>query len=155
MTENLVALAYGSNLGDRTVNINRAVELLKQEGFDVIKVSEPMESQPVDCIAGSGIFLNGAIAGKWSGTSQELLALCQKIEKMLGRKEIREINSPRPIDLDILLFGREVIKEENLTVPHPRMNERDFVMLPLNEVAYDWVIPTSGCTVSEAARKFL
>ena len=75
------------------------------------------------------------------------------MKNILGRKEIREVNSPRPIDLDILLFGEEIIKSDKLTVPHPRMLNRDFVMLPLNEIASDWVIPGSGCYSSRSSKE--
>ena len=81
MAEKLVALAYGSNLGDREENISQAVKLLKKFGFKVSKVSEPVVSEPVDCTPGSGVFLNGALIGTWSNSESQLLKLCQKVEK--------------------------------------------------------------------------
>lgn len=154
MVERPVALAFGSNLGDREENISLAVNLLKCGGFIISATSEFMTSEPVDCTSGSGIFLNGAITGKWSGTAFELLDLCQSIEMQLGRQQVREINSPRPIDLDILLFGEDLVKSELLTVPHPRMHHRDFVILPLSQIAPDWYIPGIGRKVSELAEDF-
>ena len=154
MAENKVALAFGTNLGDKKQNISQALNYLVDGGFKIIAVSSSMESDPVDCTPESGIFLNGALTGLWKGTVKELLELCQNIELTMGRKMKREINSPRPIDLDILLFGEDEIDCPGLQVPHPRMHIRDFVMLPLSEVASDWFVPVIGKKVSVIAENF-
>lgn len=154
MNKKPVALAFGSNLGDRRKNIEESFGLLSEGGFEIEQISDCVESAPVDCTPDSGIFLNGALTGRWQGSADELLELCQNIEKQMGRKEVREINSPRPIDLDILLFGTEVINKENLVVPHERMHLRDFVMLPLNEIAPDWEVSGMNKKVCEIAGKF-
>lgn len=146
-----VAIAYGSNLGDRESNISRALDLLAKGGFTISAVSDPVTSEPVDCTPESGIFLNGALTGTWNSSVNELLSLCQEIEIELGRMEVREINSPRPVDLDILLVEDMKIDEEFLKVPHPRMHLRDFVMSPLSEIAPDWVHPGLGKKVHEIA----
>ena len=148
-----VALGLGSNLGNREANIFAALELLQQCGFTDQQVSSLVSSEPVDCPEGSGEFLNGAATGVWKGAARDLMEVCQRIEKELGRPEVREINSPRPVDLDILLFGDEIVSEEDLVVPHPRMSERDFVMKPLAEIAKDWIIPDSGITVESKAEE--
>ena len=150
-----VALAFGSNLGDREENILLAVLKLEENGFRNISCSSSMVSEPVDCPEGSGEFFNGSLTGEWSGSCRDLLILCQKIEKELGRPGVREVNAPRPIDLDILLFAEEVYSEVDLKVPHERMLVRDFVMLPLAEVAADWIIPGQNATVKECLEPFL
>ena len=103
MNELTVAIAYGSNLGKREANISHALNLLEKGGFRILAVSDSVSSEPVDCTPDSGIFLNGALTGTWNSSVNELLSLCQEIEIKLGRMEVREINSPRPVDLDILL----------------------------------------------------
>ncbi|MCM8536101.1 MAG: 2-amino-4-hydroxy-6-hydroxymethyldihydropteridine diphosphokinase [Lentisphaeraceae bacterium] len=149
---NKVALAFGSNLGDRAQMIKAAIEQLELHGFHVQKVSKNYSSTPVDCPVDSGDFLNGALIGKWKGTCRELLSVCQEIEQELGRLTIREINSPRPIDLDILLFNEEIYDEKDLVVPHQRMHLRDFVLEPLAEVASDWFIPTLKTSVENCLK---
>jgi 2-amino-4-hydroxy-6-hydroxymethyldihydropteridine diphosphokinase len=150
-----MALGLGSNLGDRQKNINKAVELLTLGGVHEICISKLVESEPVDCPDGSGLYLNGALSALWSGSCRQLLILCQQVEQSLGRPQVREVNSPRPIDIDILLFGSESFCESDLIVPHPRMLNRDFVMTPLAEVAGSWIIPNKGITVKQAAKEFL
>jgi 2-amino-4-hydroxy-6-hydroxymethyldihydropteridine diphosphokinase len=153
MDRKKVALGLGSNLGNRQKNINEAIRLLKFEGLHDVVVSTMMRSAPVDCPEGAGEFLNGAVCGEWANSCQDLLIICQKIEKMLGRPEIRGINSPRPVDIDILLFGNEIYNDASLVVPHPRMMERDFVLKPLSEIAGDWVIPEKQVNVSAAVKE--
>lgn len=149
MSYKKVALAYGSNLGDRYKNIELAISKLKENGVENIVSSKPMKSEPVDCPSGSGEFLNGALVGEWSGTCKELMLTCQMIEREMGRSEVREINAPRFMDLDILLFGDESYELPDLQVPHARMFERDFVIMPLAEVAADWILPGVNCTVGQ------
>jgi 2-amino-4-hydroxy-6-hydroxymethyldihydropteridine diphosphokinase len=148
-----VALGLGSNLGNRQENIDEAIRLLKLEGLKDVVVSEMICSEPVDCPDEAEEFLNGAACGEWPSSCENLLISCQKIEHMLGRPAVREINSPRPIDIDILLFGEEIYNENNLVVPHPRMMERDFVLKPLSEIAGDWVIPEKHVSVRAAAKE--
>ena len=150
-----VALALGSNLGNCQQNIEDALVLLEDSGFELLVVSRMMSSEPLDCPDGSGVFLNGALTGRWAGGCRELMELCQKIEKQLGRPESRVVNAPRPVDIDILLFGELQICEVDLVVPHIRMFERDFVMLPLNEIASEWNVPGKDETVKELSRKFI
>lgn len=137
----LVALAYGSNLdrpcGSRQANIVRALELLQQGGFRLEGVSDALPSHPVDCPPGSEDFLNGVCLGRWSSSPLALLHLCQDIEIRLGRapKGQRALNAPRPIDLDIILFGDLVLDDADLVIPHPRAASRDFVLAPLRSLA--------------------
>ncbi|MEN9362137.1 MAG: 2-amino-4-hydroxy-6-hydroxymethyldihydropteridine diphosphokinase [Verrucomicrobiota bacterium] len=140
MIPELVILAYGSNLaapcGSREANIAEAMRLLGEGGFRIDQISAPLASAPVDCPSGSGDFLNGVCSGFWEGSPRQLMELCQEIESRLGRvtRSEREINAPRPIDLDIILFGDLVLNEPDLVIPHPRAHQRDFVMLPLQSL---------------------
>jgi len=128
-------IALGSNVGDRSKNINLALEYLKQDpAVKVLKVSSLIETEPFDCLPQSK-FLNGVVKLETGYTAQELLKRLQEIEVRLGRKMLRPKNHPRTIDLDILLYGDLKIDEEGLKVPHPRMGEREFVTLPLREIA--------------------
>ena len=149
MSYKRVALAYGSNLGDRNKNIELAISKLRESGLKNIVSSSYVKSDPVDCPEGSGEFFNGALVGEWAGSCRQLMMKCQKIEIEMGRKRIREVNAPRPIDLDILLFEEELHDDPDLKVPHPRMLKRDFVMEPLREVAADWILPELNCTVGQ------
>lgn len=120
-------------MGDRYKNLVDAVHLLKEEtGIVLVKSSSIYETVPVGYTEQDD-FLNMVISIKTTLTPYELLEVCLRIEKDLGRK--REIKwGPRIIDLDILLYNQENIEAENLVVPHPRMNERAFVMAPLLEI---------------------
>jgi 2-amino-4-hydroxy-6-hydroxymethyldihydropteridine diphosphokinase len=131
MTEAYIAV--GSNLGDRKGYIENAVELLKRsERIKVDKVSTLYETDPVGGPA-QGRFLNGAIKIETDLSCRDLLNRLMDIEDMLGRKREAE-NGPRTIDLDILTYGDLHIEEPDLIVPHPRMNEREFVMRPLSDI---------------------
>lgn len=130
----IVYIAFGSNLGNREDNIERAISIMRDSpSFDIIKVSSYLETDPIGGPDGQGKYLNGVIKLKTSLSPHELLKFLNKIENDLGR--IRTVrNGPRPIDLDILLYGQEKINTPDLTIPHPRMHERDFVLIPLKEI---------------------
>ena len=148
-----IAFALGSNLGDRQANFHEALYALGQAGLTNIKLASPISSSPVDCPDGSEDFLNSAGIAQTNLEAIELLNLFQRIELEIGRlpKDQRVINAPRPIDIDILLYEDLVMNTERLTIPHPRMCERDFVIDPLAEVAADWSIPSMNKTVQEAS----
>ena len=142
-----VALALGSNLGDRQAFFDFALERLKEEGFQDIRFASAVESEPMDCPEGSTTYLNSSVVGYWSGTALELLDLCLKIEYEAGRRRTGVINESRFLDIDLLLFGDEIYDSPKLTVPHPRMCERDFVLGPLAELVPTWLIPGKEKTV--------
>lgn len=133
MSRNLAYLAIGSNIEDRFSHIKNAIFLLaKENDIEVVNTSSIYETEPVG-YENQDSFLNMVIVVKTGLSPQELLKLCLKIEKDLGRK--REILwGPRTLDLDILLFNHENIETEELKVPHPRMHQRAFVMIPLLEI---------------------
>ena len=132
-----VYLALGSNMGDRPANIQKAIELLNSSKITVKKISSIIETEP----AGGppqDKYLNGVIEVTTTLTPFELLKTAQSIEKKLGRKKT-VCNAPRPIDIDILFYDQKKIQTPELTIPHPRMLNREFVMRPLSEIAPDLV----------------
>ncbi|HCG4536053.1 2-amino-4-hydroxy-6-hydroxymethyldihydropteridine diphosphokinase [Ureibacillus chungkukjangi] len=131
---NNVYLSLGTNIGDREQNLKLAVQLLKNKsGITLTSVSSIYETAPVGYIE-QPAFLNIALAIQTTHSALETLQICQSVENELGR--VREIRwGPRIIDLDILLYNNDNIEVENLIVPHPRMFERAFVLVPLLEIA--------------------
>ena len=130
-----IAVAYlgiGSNVGDRQKNIKTAVDLLRTFEIRVLKISSIIETDPVGGPS-QDKFLNGVLKIETFWSPQELLQVLQTIEKRLGRVKT-VINGPRTIDLDILLYDDIKITTPELTIPHPRMWAREFVIKPLREV---------------------
>ena len=126
-------LGIGSNLGNRRKNIELAIEQLKKtNGIKISKISQLYETEPVGGPP-QGKFLNGAIEIEISLSPQTLLRKLKKIEFNLGRKRTVK-DGPRTIDLDILTYGDLRIEEEGLKIPHPKMQEREFVLKPLREI---------------------
>ncbi|MCR8855519.1 2-amino-4-hydroxy-6-hydroxymethyldihydropteridine diphosphokinase [Lysinibacillus fusiformis] len=128
-----VYLSIGTNMGERYENLQQAVALLREkENIEVVRVSSVYETAAVG-YTDQADFLNMAVHLKTDVSSTEMLKICQSIEQELGR--VREFRwGPRIIDLDILLYNHENIETENLLVPHPRMYERAFVLVPLVEI---------------------
>ncbi|MCH8473685.1 MAG: 2-amino-4-hydroxy-6-hydroxymethyldihydropteridine diphosphokinase [Opitutales bacterium] len=130
-----VLIAFGSNLGNRRKNLEWALQQLsKCEGVSCLHASSFQETEPVG-YAEQPRFLNGAVFLNFHGSVQELLALLQAIEKVAG-KATPFPNGPRTLDLDIIFFGSLVHSAPDLTVPHPRWAERNFVVEPLQEIAH-------------------
>ncbi len=144
-----IALGLGSNLGDRVENIRDAVARLSERGVMEAAVSSLIETEAVGCPPGAPDFLNAAVVGRWKGTTEALLDVCQGIEQELGRPADHGVNQSRTIDIDILLVGDLELTTSRLTVPHPRLTQRRFVLEPLAEIAPDWIVPGTGSTVSE------
>jgi 2-amino-4-hydroxy-6-hydroxymethyldihydropteridine diphosphokinase len=141
-----VYLSLGSNLGDRTKNLQAALERLRKLG-DIAAVSSVYETVPVGLLA-QPAFLNCALALETDLMPKQFLAQTRRIEEQLGRRrsslvagyrtaspESQPRKGPRRIDIDILLFGRTVMDTPSLTIPHPAMHERRFVLEPLAEIA--------------------
>jgi 2-amino-4-hydroxy-6-hydroxymethyldihydropteridine diphosphokinase len=130
-------LGLGSNQGDRKRLIRRALENINAlPGTRVLKVSSMIETRPVGGPPGQGLYLNACAKVSTSLSCRTLLNSLKKIERTLGRIPCSVRNAPRPIDIDILLFGGLTLKSRLLTIPHPRMFSRDFVLRPLREVIW-------------------
>lgn len=139
-------IAFGSNIGSREQNIRNAIRSL-EEKCKILNISSLYETEPM-YYENQDRFLNGVLKVQTYLTPQELLEFILSTEAKLGR--VRTIkNMPRTIDLDILFYGDQVIKEENLIVPHPKIQERGFVLIPLNQIEPDLVHPVLQKTVKE------
>lgn len=146
-------VALGSNLGDSLGLLLQAFERLQAMSRMPIRRSSLWRSKPVSCPPGSPDFLNAvcALAPLPDETPESLLAKLQELERAFGRQPKRVLNEPRPLDLDLIAFGREVRNTELFTLPHPRASEREFVLLPLSELAPRLVLPGQNRTVEELA----
>jgi len=141
-----VILALGSNLGDRCANLRQALEEISAQ-VSIDKTSSIYETPPWGYIE-QPIFLNQVLSGWTSLNPTELLVFLKGIERKMGRVKNFK-NGPRLMDIDILLFGKQIVNTETLVIPHPRMLERGFVMLPLSEIEPDLIIPGTNKSVSE------
>jgi 2-amino-4-hydroxy-6-hydroxymethyldihydropteridine diphosphokinase len=146
--DNPAAVALGSNLGDRRAAILGAIDALAHSpGVRLIGVSSIHETRPISPIP-QGLYLNAAVTLRSSLPPRDLLGLLFTIERSFGRDRAREQRwGPRTLDLDLLLYADRIIEEPGLTIPHPRLHERLFVLDPLAEIAPDWVVPSLGRTV--------
>ena len=138
-----VYLSLGSNLGDREANLRAALERLEPR-----RVSPIYETSPVDFTA-QPFFLNMVVEAETDLMPQQYLAKTQRIERELGRVRGVPAKGPRSIDIDILMFDTRLIHSVNLEVPHPRLHERRFVLVPLADLAPDLRHPVTGRSVRE------
>jgi 2-amino-4-hydroxy-6-hydroxymethyldihydropteridine diphosphokinase len=136
-------VALGSNLGDSAAILREAMERLQQFSAAPLKRSSLWLSTPVDCPPGSPRFVNAVVAmtPKPDETPESLLLRLQALERDFGRRPKKILNEPRPLDLDLIAFGAEVRANEQLTLPHPRVHLRRFVLEPLAEIAPNLVLP--------------
>ena len=151
MHRETVFIGFGSNVGDRVDFCDRAVTLLSLlPHSQVVGVSLLYETEPVNDHAqpGDGWFLNGVVQLETDVTPKSLLAILREIECSLGRDEENR-SGPRTIDLDILFYGQRIIKEPDLVVPHPRLHQRRFVLMPLSELDPLFQHPLLERTVSQ------
>jgi 2-amino-4-hydroxy-6-hydroxymethyldihydropteridine diphosphokinase len=142
-----VYLSLGCNVGDRPKNLQDALAALPKSGVNVKRMSSVYETEPVDYLD-QPWFLNMAVEAETELAPATLLQRLRGIEAQMGSKK-QIAKGPRLIDMDILLFGNEVIDTPDLQVPHPRMHLRRFVLQPLSEIAPNVRHPQSGLTVSE------
>jgi 2-amino-4-hydroxy-6-hydroxymethyldihydropteridine diphosphokinase len=142
-----VYLSLGSNLGDRAKNLRDAIAALRKVGIDVKRISSMYETEPVDYLDQSW-FVNMALEVETELAPPALLQALRGIETQMGSKKLIA-KGPRLIDMDVLLYGNEVIDTPELQIPHPRMHLRRFVLEPLAEIAPNVRHPVSGLSVSE------
>jgi 2-amino-4-hydroxy-6-hydroxymethyldihydropteridine diphosphokinase len=147
-------IALGSNLGNPTDLVRRAIEQLQLLSDQPLLKSSLWQSTPVDCPPGSPPFVNAVVglAPRTAETPATLLRQLQKLEKKFGRRPKKILNEPRPLDLDLIAFGSQTMNSPNLILPHPRAHLRRFVLQPLSEIAPDFVFPGQTKTVRQLSR---
>ena len=138
-----IYIAFGANLSNPKTTFLKAFEALEDKGVKVTQRSGLWQSPSWPPGKGHPDYLNGAAEIDFAGISIDLLEILMDVEQGLGR-ERSERNAPRTLDLDILDFKGEVLSLERLTLPHPRMFTRGFVLFPLHQIAPEWVDPQSG-----------
>lgn len=144
---NIVYISFGSNIGDREKAIEEALDLIDQNQMKITKRSDIYETEPYG-YTDQPVFLNGAVEVETKLTCREVLERLLSIEKEVGR--VRKFKwGPRLIDLDIIFFNDEIYDEEDLKVPHTDMQNRDFVLKPLNELCPDIIHPVLKKTIKE------
>ena len=143
-------IALGSNLDDPRHQLLEAIRRMRIAGLQVYSIAPFVETHPVG-FASEHLFLNSVVAVHTVATPEELLAQLQEIEREMGRRHKSHdgIYSDRVIDLDILIYDQRVVTTPELTIPHPRMCERAFVLQPLSYIAPELTIPTTGTTVTQ------
>ena len=144
-------IALGSNLGESREVIRRAMERLQGLSDEPLAKSSLWETTPVDCPAGSPMFVN-AVAGlrlRPGETPESLMGKLKLLEQEFGRQPKKELNEARALDLDLIAFGKETRSTKSLILPHPRVHERRFVLQPLSEIAADLILPGQTRTVAQ------
>jgi len=152
-----VFIGIGGNLGDRAGNYREAIARLQMlPETKIVRQSSIYETEPVGDVRGGGRFLNGVVELETELEAPALLTRLQAIERIMGRKRVRGRKPrargpyrPRIIDLDLLFFDKEVIDTRNLHVPHPRLHERRFVLVPMSELAPALIHPKLNHSISE------
>ncbi len=141
----MIYLSLGSNLGDREARLRMALEKLQQRGILLVKESSIYETEPVD-VLDQPDFLNLVCQVETVLEPESLLAACQEIESRMGRRR-GETKGARNIDIDILFYGRRIVEKPFLKIPHPAWRRRNFVLVPLAEIAPNFRDPVSDQTV--------
>jgi 2-amino-4-hydroxy-6-hydroxymethyldihydropteridine diphosphokinase len=142
-----VAISAGSNLGDRRAHLDYAIEALQLDLRDMT-VSSLWETHPVGVGPEHGMFVNAVVVGLTKLSARLLLERLLEIEEERGRARPYP-GAPRTLDLDLILYGKEIIEEDGLSVPHPRFREREFVLGPLAEIAPEMVDPVTGKPIAD------
>lgn len=141
MSHNPVLLSFGGNLGEVAETFRTALLKLERGGFRTLRESALFHSKAMGCEEGAPDFLNRSVLGIWEGEALDLLNLLQRIEVEAGRPADHPHWVSRPLDIDIVLMGDTVIRSPRLTVPHPELSKRDFVLVPSAEIASEMIVP--------------
>ena len=149
----LVHLGLGSNLGDRKEYLSMAYNQLRSEALREFRASSIYESEPLLKMP-QPKYLNMVVCGLTIFSPQELLKKCQQIEIYLGRIR-RERWGSREIDIDILSYGSRIIDNDDLLIPHPEIENRSFVLMPMFELSPEWLHPETGITIRELWENWL
>lgn len=144
-------LSLGSNLGNKKRNLSRGLSLLTRKGIRILKTSSLYKTQPVDYIS-QPWFLNQVVEVETEHPPMKLLEVVEEIEQKMGRERSFP-NGPRIIDIDILLAEKMILVTEKLQIPHPRIEKRNFVLLPLKEIAPEAVHPVLDEKIENLWRK--
>lgn len=153
LPEQHVAIGMGSNLGEPLTNLRVGLRAVRQV-LEAVQASSVYETVPLQ-VTDQPSFLNACCVGHTSLTPRQLLSELQHIEHLAGRARHGARYGPRTLDLDLLLYGDRTTCEPDLVLPHPRLRERAFVLVPLREIAADWRVPgddaTPECSVAQLA----
>jgi 2-amino-4-hydroxy-6-hydroxymethyldihydropteridine diphosphokinase len=149
---NTIAIGIGTNQGDRILSVSIVLKKMLHHGLKIIKVSSLYESEAVG-YQSDNLFINAVVKVETQLNPFEVLEILMGIEEEMGRIRLQEGYSDRPMDLDILAVGKEIIDTENLQVPHPRIINRAFVLVPLLEVWPEWVNPQTGVSIETMAKQ--
>jgi 2-amino-4-hydroxy-6-hydroxymethyldihydropteridine diphosphokinase len=143
-------IGFGSNLGDRQLQFDRAIQVLgSRPGTIVVGTSRLYQTKPVALVDNGPKFLNAVIAVETDLSARDLAQHMRAVEMTLGKSPSHRSDMSRSIDLDLLLYGNETVSIDGLEIPHPRMHLRGFVLVPLAELAPAARVPTFHCTVAE------
>jgi 2-amino-4-hydroxy-6-hydroxymethyldihydropteridine diphosphokinase len=134
-------LGLGSNVGERRGNLEQAVRALRHSGLEVLAASSVYETEPVGLVLDQADFYNAALRIRTAAEPEELLDICKTVERELGRAPGGRRHGPRPIDVDLLLLGSLEYRSDRLTLPHPEVRTRRFVLVPLLELDSDLALP--------------
>ncbi len=138
---NVGYLGLGSNIGDRRAHLDAAVLALPGQGVEVLASSSVYETEPVGLVPDQGDFFNACLRIRTGRDPEGLLDACKAVERELGRPERHMRHGPRTVDVDVLLLGGERYLSERITVPHPDLKSRRFVLVPLLELDPELALP--------------
>jgi 2-amino-4-hydroxy-6-hydroxymethyldihydropteridine diphosphokinase len=144
-------LALGSNLGDREMYLRKALPGLREQGIETVRTASVYETEPKD-VGDQPWFLNTVIEAKTHLSAREVLDACLFVERQNQRVRGGGRDA-RSLDIDVLFYGNQIVHEDGLSIPHPRLIERKFVLTPLAEIAPDFVDPLTGQTIATLLRQ--
>jgi 2-amino-4-hydroxy-6-hydroxymethyldihydropteridine diphosphokinase len=147
-------LSLGSNLGVRELYLKKGIEGLNRRGVDVLGEASVYETEPKD-VGDQPWFLNTVVEARTRLSPRELLTVCMEVERENARDRTAPAKSARTLDIDILFYDQRIVREMDLTIPHPRLAARKFVLVPLGEIAPGFIDPVSGDTVSALLERCL